>query len=101
MVLQQFLIRVIKYVQHFIDILNYKFDEVLKRFEDTLEELKKQDPNVDAYDNLTKVVNVSFQKVFEKFGKLKDQVFLALKVGPSYAIGGEGTSGGWNKYFKH
>lgn len=75
--------------QHIVDILNCKFDEVLLNFEDTFNVLKKQPTTAKAYENITKIVNTIFQKVFEKVGEIKDQVMLAPKVGPSNARGGE------------
>lgn len=70
-------------------IPNYKFDEVLAIFEETLYTLKAQAPTVDAYNNLLKLLILSFQKVFEKIGEVKETLTLALKVGPSNAKGGE------------
>lgn len=66
LLLQQFLIKVIRSTQHFMDTLIHKFDELLLIFEETLGILKKLAPTIEAYDNLTKVINVKFQKVFRK-----------------------------------
>lgn len=81
-----------------MDIPNYKFNEVHRIFEDVLETLKAQAPKENSYDNLTKIFNMSNQKVFEKFGDLKEKLELLLKVGPSAAKGGEGWK--WNSEFK-
>lgn len=83
LILQQVLIIVIRSAQHFVDIPNYKFDSVLSIFKYILDTLKAQDPTTISYDNLTKMVNLSFQKVFNKIGELCDTVMLAPKVGPS------------------
>ena len=64
LIMQQVLIKVIRSNQHFVDIPNYKFDEVLQILDDVLTTLEAKAPNVDAFDNLTKIVNVSFQKAF-------------------------------------
>lgn len=72
-----------------MDIPNYKFGEVLNIFEDTWDTLRDQTSMADAYENLTKMVNMSFQKVFDKFGDMKDLLELATKFKPSVARGGE------------
>lgn len=72
-----------------MDIPNYKFDSVLSIFKYILDTLKAQDPTTIAYDNLTKMVNLSFQKVFNKIGELCDTMMLTPKVGPSDARGGK------------
>ncbi|CAH1417767.1 unnamed protein product [Lactuca virosa] len=71
-VLQQVLIKIIWSAQRFVDIPNYKFDEVLLIFKETLDVLKKKDPSAEACDNLKKI------------------------DGPSDAIGGERKNGRWN-----
>lgn len=48
--------------------MNYKFDEVLLIFEETLDVLKKQASIAKVYDNLTKIVNVNLQKVRQVWG---------------------------------
>lgn len=67
--MQKVLIKVVRFAQHFVDIPDYKFDEVLSIFEYTLEIVNAQAPMANAYGNLIEIINVSFQKVFEKFGE--------------------------------
>lgn len=57
--------------------------------EDTTKESNNQALTLDAYNNLTKVINDIFQKVFMKFGDLKDLSELSQKSWPSNARGGE------------
>ncbi|CAI9270899.1 unnamed protein product [Lactuca saligna] len=78
-----------------MDILNYKFDKVILFYEETLEVLNKHAPTAEAYGNLTKIFNVSFQKVFDNFGELKEQVELSPKIGPSDTRVGKEPSSGW------
>lgn len=59
-IMQQILIKVIMSAHHFLDIPNYKFDDVLKICKDVLSTLEANAPNVDAFDNLTKIFNLSF-----------------------------------------
>lgn len=58
------LVKVIGFFQPFLDTPNHKFDEMLRIFEDILKTIEVKAPNVDAYENLTNILNVSFQKVF-------------------------------------
>ncbi|CAI9269266.1 unnamed protein product [Lactuca saligna] len=44
------------------------------------------------HENLTKIVNVSFQKVFAKLEDLQEEFALASKARPLVAKGGEGVS---------
>ncbi|KAL7618681.1 hypothetical protein Lser_V15G04364 [Lactuca serriola] len=68
-----------------------KFDAIHKVVEDVMEELKKQSPTVETYDNLSKIINLSFRKVLEKIGGLKDQIKLAPMAGAFDARGKEGV----------
>lgn len=61
MIMQQVVIKLIRYAQKFVDILNYKFYEVLLVMEATLDTLKAQGPTIDVYDKLSKKINLSFQ----------------------------------------
>lgn len=88
-IIQQVLIKVIWFAQHFVDILISKLDEVLLIMEETLDTLKDQALTSDAYNKLTKQINLSFQKVLENFGHLNTDEMLALQARPSHARGGE------------
>lgn len=57
--------------------------------DETLDTLKAQAPIVDSYHKLSKQINLSFQRVFEKIDDLKLDVLLASEAGPSNAKGGE------------
>lgn len=59
-IMQQILIKVIMPAHHFLDIPNYKFDDVLKICKFVLSTLEANAPNVDSFDNLTKIFNLSF-----------------------------------------
>lgn len=48
-----------------------------------------------AYDNPTKIFNVSFQKLFDKFDDLDGKMKLATKSGPLVARGENNGSGNW------
>lgn len=89
LILQQFLIKFIWSAKHFVDVPNYKFDEVIQIILDILNTVKVQTPTVDANDKLSKMVNLSFQKVFDKINEIKGTMLLAPMVGPSDARGGE------------
>ncbi|CAH1452038.1 unnamed protein product [Lactuca virosa] len=89
LMMQQFLVKFIQFTQHFVDIPKYKFDEVPLILEDALDTFKDQSHTADTYDNLSKMVNLIFQKVFDKLGEFKDDMKLALKSRPSNARGGE------------
>lgn len=52
MIMQQVLMKVIQYAQHFTDILNYKLHEVLLVMEETLDTLISQGLTDDAYEKL-------------------------------------------------
>lgn len=60
LILQQFLIKFIWSAKHFVDVPNYKFDEVIQIILDILNTVKVQTPTVDANDKLSKMVNLSF-----------------------------------------
>lgn len=57
--------------------------------EETLDTLKAQPPTVDAYDSLSKKIDMSFQWVFEKLDYRKPDLFLWSEARPSHARGGE------------
>ncbi|CAI9299874.1 unnamed protein product [Lactuca saligna] len=80
MIMREVLIKVMQSSQHFVDILNYKFDEVLLIMDETLDTLTAQAPTVDAYDKIYKQINLSFQRVFEKIDELKLNALLASKA---------------------
>ncbi|CAH1452055.1 unnamed protein product [Lactuca virosa] len=54
--------------------------------------LKAQAPTAEAYDALSKQINMSFQRVLEWLNELQGDARLASDVGHSNAIGGEGVS---------
>lgn len=60
LIMKQVLIKVFRSIKNFVDILNYKFDEVFLILEETVDILRAQALTVDAYDNLSKMVNLSF-----------------------------------------
>lgn len=62
LIMQQVLIKVIQSAQHFVGTLNHNFDEIPSIFGDVLKTLEAKAPNIDDYDNLTKIVNPSFEK---------------------------------------
>lgn len=86
--MQQILIKVIRSTQYFMDIPSYKCDEVLLIMEEMLDTLKDQDPTVDAYDKLTKKINLGFQNDFKIFGDLQPGGFLTLEARQYDARGG-------------
>lgn len=91
--MQQVVIQLIQYAQKFVDILNYKFYEVLLVMEATLDTLKAQGPTIDVYDKLSKKINLSYQKVLEKIGSMNFDTLLASKARPSHARRGEMVTG--------
>ena len=56
--------------------------------EETLDILKAQDPIDDAYDSLSKKINMIFQRVFENLDDHKPNLLLASEARPSHARGG-------------
>lgn len=68
---------------------NHKFDEMLIILEKTFAHPKAQAPTVEAYDSLSKKINMSFQRVSKRLRELNSSSFLASYLGPSHARGGE------------
>lgn len=87
--------KVIHPIQHHLDILNYKFDEMLCILDETFDHIKDQAPTVDAYESLSKKINIIFQKVFKRLNELNSNQLLASEVGPSHARGGEQKKVQW------
>lgn len=71
MVMQEVLIKVIRSAQHFVDIPNHKFDEMLIFLDGIFDHLRAQAPTSSAYDSLSKQINIIFQRVFERLVELK------------------------------
>lgn len=87
LIMQQVLINVIRSTQHFVDIPINKFNEVLLVIEETLDTLKAQAHTVDTYDKLSKQINLSFQRMFEKICDLKYDMLIVSKAGPAQQEG--------------
>lgn len=68
-------------VKHIDDILNYKFDDLLKVMDETLDELNNQAPTTYTYDNLTKVININLEKSLRRLGILKNKSCLHQRSG--------------------
>lgn len=61
-----------------------------------MKEIEAKVLTVDGYKNLTKFVNVSFQKVFNKLWEIKEDYELTSRARPLVLREGEGTStSGW------
>lgn len=87
LIMKKLLIKVFQSAQHFVDTPSHKFDELLSIFCDILTTLVSKAPNIDAYDNITKIVNVSFQKVFSKVRDIREEYNLASRSRPMVARG--------------
>lgn len=89
MVMQEVLIKVIRSAQHFVDIPNHKFDEMLIFLDGIFDHLRAQAPTSSAYDSLSKQINIIFQRLFERLVELKLDSMLALEARPFHVRGGE------------
>lgn len=90
MIMQEVLIKLIRATWNVVDVPNNKFDEMLVIIDQTFTNLKGQAPIAEAYDALSKQINMSFQKVFKRLSELQSEARLASDSGPSHTRGGEG-----------
>lgn len=90
--MQQVLINLLRECWNIMDVPNHKFYDMFSILGKLFDHLKAQAPTAEAHDALTLQLNTIFQKVFDKFSKLKESSFLASVVGSSFARGGEGPS---------
>lgn len=70
-----------------MDVPNHKFDDMLVILDETFAHLKTQAPTFEAYDALTKKLNMIFHWVFEQLEEIKSYYVLALKARTSHAKG--------------
>lgn len=90
--MQPFLIKLLRARWHIVDILNNKFDKLLSILSSLFDHLKVQAPIVEAYDALSKKINMSFQRVIECLYEVQANSRLASDAGTSKEIAGEGPS---------
>lgn len=88
-VMQEVLIKGVRLTQHFVDIPNHKFNEMIIIIDEAFDHLKAQAPGAEDYDTISKQINMIFQPVFKRFNDLKSYALLALEVGLSRATEGE------------
>lgn len=74
--MQEVLIKFICATQRHLDIPNYKFDELLFILDHTFDYLKSQAPTTEAYDSLSRKINLSIYRMFECLFELNSDQFL-------------------------
>lgn len=85
--MQEVLIKIKHSTWHIADVTNHKFDEMLHIIEATFDHLKAQALIVEAYDSISKEINISSQKVFEILNELMSDLVLELEARPSHVRG--------------
>ena len=72
LIIQQVFFKLLWSTWNIVDVPNWKFDEMLAVLRHLSDHLAGQAPTSTTYDNLTKQLNTSLQKVFKKFDEVKE-----------------------------